>query len=168
MDESSVAVARAVFEDRMLTDLTGAYDIDSVLAYPIKPNDAFGSGIGPSVSGKILTGESSEDSGKTPFVFRSVKVRLDRTAPWLVALFESKREWRRERSEAASEVFDEPCRASAGSQGLSTIGVVEARAREGSQALAHGRWERGSRVDTCAAEAVPAIAGIGPAELLPE
>lgn len=85
--------ARAVFEDRMLTDLVSAYDVDSVLAYPLVANDAFKLAGGPSVYGRILPGELTDDRAKVPYVFRPVKVRLDRGAPWLIALFDSKREY---------------------------------------------------------------------------
>ncbi|MCG9734771.1 hypothetical protein L1D51_12280 [Pseudoalteromonas shioyasakiensis] len=85
--------AKSVFKDRLITDLPSAYDVDSVLSYPLKINSAFKDQDAPSVYGRIVL--ASEDITSLPIMFRPVKVQLDSNSPWLVALFDSKREKRR-------------------------------------------------------------------------
>ncbi|WP_282156643.1 hypothetical protein [Vibrio diabolicus] len=92
IDEASLP-AKSVFKDRLITDLPSAYDVDSVLSYPLKINSAFKDQDAPSVYGRIVL--ASQDITSLPIMFRPVKVQLDSNSPWLVALFDSKREKRR-------------------------------------------------------------------------
>lgn len=94
--------AKSTFQDRLTTDLPSAYDVDSVLSYPLKPNSAFEADGGPSVYGKVTLTE--QDIKSLPVTFRPVKVQLNRSNPWLVALFDSKRE-KRSSDETMKPVF---------------------------------------------------------------
>lgn len=87
--------AASVFVDRMRIDSRSAYDVDSVLAYPMKfSSDA--ANVKPSIFGKVKIAGTQDDSSSgnegPPYIFHPVKMTLDADAPYLVALFDSKRE----------------------------------------------------------------------------
>ena len=85
----SLSTAIDTFEDRLKTDLASAYSVDSILAYPLRTNAAYAQGGGPSLYGRI---NLPKEDAEVPYTFRPVKVRLDLDQPWLIVLFDSKRE----------------------------------------------------------------------------
>ncbi len=90
--EKALEAARPIFKDRLLNDLAGAYDVDTVLAYPIKTQADVGA-YKFGLYGQVVLADRNpaegEDNPEPQFSFYPVSIDFGAEHPHVVVLFDS-------------------------------------------------------------------------------